>query len=458
MRFRLVILICLMSSSFGFTGYRYCLAADNAHKESFDTITFNKYSYSIKKLKNWYLEKQWLKNYGVQAWYYLKGSNYDMRKGFIMVECYEKDCSAKNQPEKLVDSLKNVDFKDMIEIPPMESGQLYNGDLKPVTVILYRGPDCDNYQAAAYFEEKDYWVIMRMYTPSRTELNLYYPDFKELLSSYHFISDSSESYFEKISKMKNPQDPMSIEFLEEAYKNDSDSALSMTLATFSSKSNKLIPSVKDLEMKPAFERYAYEIYQLFFTPKKLLRIGRGEFGDSIYRKVKYIIVQDKMDISIIDDERLEDSTKYKNDTIRKPFWKYVGKHMKGLSKLTINEFYPDIKVEGSKIIFATNDFVSLINKYLKEDFTEFGFMSPSYASGESELRLEFLNRMVKVIPGHWGGAWYIETHPLVTRIIFNKSLTEAVLTFRLVYQGGEAAFKLVNGKWEMISSKLTWIE
>ncbi len=41
---------------------------------------------------------------------------------------------------------------------------------------------------------------------------------------------------------------------------------------------------------------------------------------------------------------------------------------------------------------------------------------------------------------------------------FFLEMNYAKLFFRLVYQGGEAYLKKENGKWNLISSKLTWIE
>ena len=85
-------------------------------------------------------------------------------------------------------------------------------------------------------------------------------------------------------------------------------------------------------------------------------------------------------------------------------------------------------------------------------------MNPSRARGQSEKRLEFMNKKLNIIHGHWGGYWHIETHPMVFSINFNKKRNLAKVNYRLVYQGGEAIYVKKNGKWTLKEAYLTWIE
>ena len=85
-------------------------------------------------------------------------------------------------------------------------------------------------------------------------------------------------------------------------------------------------------------------------------------------------------------------------------------------------------------------------------------MKPATAAGDSYERQQFLGNYIKVIYGHWGGYWHLETHPEVYRISFDENMNNVIVYFRLVYEGGKATLTKQKGKWELVSSRLTWIE
>ena len=37
-------------------------------------------------------------------------------------------------------------------------------------------------------------------------------------------------------------------------------------------------------------------------------------------------------------------------------------------------------------------------------------------------------------------------------------MNNAIVKFTMVYEGGEAILKKINGKWKLLSAKRTWIE
>jgi len=85
-------------------------------------------------------------------------------------------------------------------------------------------------------------------------------------------------------------------------------------------------------------------------------------------------------------------------------------------------------------------------------------MSPYQTIEESEKKYNILRSYIPILHGHWGGYWHIVTHPDVSIIIFNKTLTKARVDFSFGYQGGETILEKEGDDWVIKESKETWIE
>jgi hypothetical protein len=205
-------------------------------------------------------------------------------------------------------------------------------------------------------------------------------------------------------------------------------------------------SENELKLKRNHEKYAYEIFEDFYTPKSISRVGHSEFGDSVYNDIEYAFVQNEVIIEIYNKLILDN---YSSLDYSKP-----------LSEYKLVDFRPRVKVPNSKIIYLDEFTKSSINDFLKSNFTPMGennLMDPAAAEGESQERLEFINQYARIYPGHWGNFWKIETCPTVS-IRFNKTFTKAAVDFRLFYQGGSALYLRKNNKWKFKKSSLIWIE
>ncbi len=419
-----------------------------------DTIVFLNYAISGDCLKNWKLERQDNLNNGVSVFFYLKKSKIVPEKAYMRIDCIEKDTLSLTNPIKQIDSIWSQ-YYDLDAIPPLDTTTVKNGDNKIATITFYRGNDCDYYKVFAYFEEKNFWVILYLNVPAKSDLIKYYPDFKELINSYHIVSDSAFIYKRYLKSWIKSQ-PWSYEFLEEAYKKDSESDLKQFLDYYSSKGRL---RNQEYDQKPFFEKSAYDIYKLFYTPNDLSRFGRGEFGDSIYKDVKYFIVQNEIEVQFSNKEHLIDTITGKRLYSIIDWIDYNIPSI--LSIFSIKSFYPDVESENCKIIYYSEDFKELIEKFLDKDFTipsVYGLMSSSKTHFISEQRKEFLNKYIKIFGRAWEKGWHVETHPIVNFIVFNKNQTEAVIYFRLIYGGGEATFKYIDNKWVMLWSSLSWVE
>jgi len=232
--------------------------------------------------------------------------------------------------------------------------------------------------------------------------------------------------------------------LKKAYKDKSQSQLESFLQQWQSESKPLasLDSLSDLH------KDVYQIYKDFYNPFNLSRVGSGEWGDSLYAGIDYVIIQNQLVINW-----------YKTDTLN--FWRHTNTDSLIMSKETVSNFRPDITFEQAKTLYLFPQYSKMINKFLGSKSYPLGFggiMNPSRAKGESEERLDFLNEKLMIIHGHWGGYWHIATHPYVYSIEFNKDRTIATVNFRLGYQGGSATYIKKDGKWEMKQAGLTWIE
>jgi len=232
--------------------------------------------------------------------------------------------------------------------------------------------------------------------------------------------------------------------LKKAYEAKSQSQLESFLQQWQSESTPLtsLDSLSDLQ------KDAYLIYMDFYNPYNLNRVGEAEMDDSSYVGIDYVIIQNSIP-----------TTTYKADTLDASVFK--NKDSLKLSSEKIKNFRPDIQFEQAKALYLFPKYSKAINKFLGSKSYPLGFggiMSPSSARGESAERLKFLNERVRILHGHWGGYWHIETHPFIYGIDFNQSRTEAIVSFRLGYEGGVAFYEKNNGKWELTVSRIKWIE
>ncbi len=241
--------------------------------------------------------------------------------------------------------------------------------------------------------------------------------------------------------------------------------------------------VQSNESEVAGDKYTdavYAIFNEFYTPFDLKRIGSSEWGDSIYidkfaviqNSVAYVIAEFPNPDSIVfgfmgDTLTLtEHEQKYregdqKNDFFEDLILKIRYSYTKELEQVEMTDFRPETTLPINKRLYLTADYRTELIQFLGNQHSPLGFrglMNPARATKKTRKKQRFLNNYLNVIHGHWGGYWHLVTHPKVNLIIMNPELTKAMIHFRLVYQGGEAYLEKKDGKWVLIESKLTWIE
>lgn len=77
------------------------------------------------------------------------------------------------------------------------------------------------------------------------------------------------------------------------------------------------------------------------------------------------------------------------------------------------DFAPNIQFGNANVIHCNPYFLRIINQFLGSDYTEGSIHDLPMVKSETERRLKFLDNFIKIIPGHWGGYYHIESFPLV---------------------------------------------
>ncbi len=278
------------------------------------------------------------------------------------------------------------------------------------------------------------------------------------------------------------------QLLEKAYKKKSVEKLKQFFQNW----NKEIRTISEKELSILNDtiRQTYNVFTAFYKPLRIDSLGGNEQGDSIYKDVEFLVLQNSIKIYFADkvywnEQEVDDyiinyiKRVFKGDSARKKILKRVdGK----LSQRLIDNYNPNWKKEpgqtdslvdsidnfrpiincNSKLpLYLSTKYEDILNAFLGNEHLPLGtggIMNPARSSGESEQRKNFLEKCIKIWYGHWGGYWQLYSYPEAYSITFDKEMKYAKVQFRVVYSGGDAILENVNGKWILISVKNTWIE
>ena len=249
-----------------------------------------------------------------------------------------------------------------------------------------------------------------------------------------------------------------IKMLEKAYKEKSATKLKDFFVGWSQD----VPPITDTELLELNDtiQQTYKAFISFYKPHRLDSIGGSEWGNDIYKKADFVIVQNAIEIYFTD------KVYYSAQETEKYIFNFFGPDSRenaGDRILTdsITDFRPAVRCDKKTPLFLTEKYDKIINSFLGNNYLPLGtggIMNPARSKGQSAKRKKFLENYVKIFHGHWGGYWQLYSYPEVYSITFDNDMKYARIDFRLVYEGGEALLKNEEGVWTLISSELTWIE
>ena len=187
----------------------------------------------------------------------------------------------------------------------------------------------------------------------------------------------------------------------------------------------------------------FSVYKAFYKPFNLLVLGKWEWGNNLNSRSKYAVLQNKIYFLTLPADGIN----------------YFG--WKSLKRDSISNFRPLTDLPSDKVLYLTTEYSKSINIFLGDESTSLGegnIMNPSRPTGNSKKRYNALVNYIPLLHGHWKNYWHLETHPEVSLVLFNKTLTEARVYFRVGYEGGVATLMKVDVNWVIKASESTWIE
>ena len=231
--------------------------------------------------------------------------------------------------------------------------------------------------------------------------------------------------------------------LERAFKRQSRDSLRTILNDLADASTPV--SAGHLRMKLEVEQHVYEIFQMYYSPRDLGRLGRTqprpkvrEAGPDYYKDIQFALVQNEIRFDVF-------------DTIpERPF--FVGQ-IPPITSLKILDFRPNVDVPGARVIYLSGK----IHKSIERFVTTRYYRGQTLPRNVSMDRAAFMEPDVRIYRLFWGHGWHFETDPKVSSIVFDKDLEHAVVHSRIRHRGAEARFERIKGEWRMVETKLTWI-
>lgn len=223
----------------------------------------------------------------------------------------------------------------------------------------------------------------------------------------------------------------------------------------------------------------YSIFQQFYDPLNLQRIGGSEWGNDIYKKAKYLILQDRIQYGFVDTldresllrQEYTEIAAYSHITMdsvvkaakqdENQRWGIILTWPKSKKYDSIIDFRPPVLFTAPKTVVLTQKYRILLGQFLGDEHFAFAhddIMAPARSKGESEKRQQFLESCIKIWYGHWGGYWLLHSYPVVGSITFDRNYQHALVNYSLIYEGGYAYYVKNDGNWKLVDARRTWIQ
>lgn len=204
------------------------------------------------------------------------------------------------------------------------------------------------------------------------------------------------------------------------------------------------PIAEDVVRKKlVLEQSIYELYKAFYKPPT-----------RHYRDCAYVIVQNSIEVVLMDSD-LED--------VLRNTWEILPRDTfpSQVSRFELKEFRPSLQLDGKHILYLDPFHLASMLGFLTDRdgyLVEGTGWSEDSESPDRMRRLEYLNSMLQIFPGHWGRGWHFETHPYVKTIFLSFDQQRAIVQFRVYYGGGEASMERLNGRWQLTGILWTFAE
>lgn len=197
-------------------------------------------------------------------------------------------------------------------------------------------------------------------------------------------------------------------------------------------------------------KQVYNVFEAFFKPFNIEVLGGSEWGADLNKGAEFLIISNAISFGFLTSNAV--NTERDNDPFENT------KTANESEKSKVENFRPRVR----NAVYLDSAHARELTSFLGNDHHKFGkggIMNPARARNGTALRLNFLNQVVKIHYGHWGGYWHLETQPEVFSVLFDQEMKYAKVEYRIVYEGGYAILgRDPTGKWSILRAKKTWIE
>lgn len=191
---------------------------------------------------------------------------------------------------------------------------------------------------------------------------------------------------------------------------------------------KNVPSANTV--KDSMHQIANNLFSSFYDPIHLSKVSGYSTWDSLYNHAKYIAIQNELLIKIYKADSLKQQASLNPDSL--------------LKVISIKDFRPEIPSIDASVLYLTPGYDDILKKFLGKP-----------TAIENKSKLQFLNSYLVIMQNGTTENWFIETHPYVTSISFNKKCSIAKIDFIIGNQSGAAYYIKENKEWRMIWSGLS---
>lgn len=168
----------------------------------------------------------------------------------------------------------------------------------------------------------------------------------------------------------------------------------------------------------------YELYKSYYDPLNLYNYSitgyYPETGNNFYHSIPYFIIQNQINYKIGDSDSM-----------------YI-----------LKDFKPQLGIDSVKFLYLTDKYKNEMLAFLDD---------PKYRNEWYEIMM-FLRQRIKIYIKHYNLSWHLVTFPEIEEIKFNNNLDTAIVSFRILFEGGTSKLIRNSNRWEMIESQLLWIE
>lgn len=127
----------------------------------------------------------------------------------------------------------------------------------------------------------------------------------------------------------------------------------------------------------------------------------------------------------------------------------------------LKSYVPVLGIPKLAILSLNSKYKSFIEKFLSakkavKKQNDAGYLGDE--AGHDERKVAFLSGYLPMVKRHWGNYWNYLSYPNINRIVFNKKLTSAVVSYQLSSRSGIACYLKTENGWTLIDSRITIIQ